>query len=91
MVCRDLRLIFHNGCSYQQVHPEARPQGVQECTIPASNAFWGQKAGCWDNPKPLKVSGVLLANFAFAVSQRRCLLVHSRQLATCKHFATQNQ
>ena len=34
MVCRDLRLIFHNGCSYQQVHPEARPQGVQECTIP---------------------------------------------------------
>ena len=65
--------------------------GAEEYTIPASNAFWGQKAGCWDNPKPLKVSGVLLANFAFAVSQRRCLLVHSRQLATCKHFATQNQ
>ena len=43
MVCRDSRLIFHNGCSYQQVHPDARPQGVQECTIPASNAFWGQK------------------------------------------------
>lgn len=36
MVCRDSRLIFHNGCSYQQVHPDARPQGVQGCTIPAS-------------------------------------------------------
>ena len=56
IVCRDSRLIFHNGCSYQQVPPDARPQGVQECTIPASNAFWGQKADCWDNPKPLKVS-----------------------------------
>ena len=44
MVCRDSRLIFHNGCSYQQVHPDARLQGVQGCTIPASNAFWGQKA-----------------------------------------------
>lgn len=44
MVYQDLRLIFHNGCSYQQVHPDARPQGVQECAIPASNAFWGQKA-----------------------------------------------
>lgn len=44
MVCRDLCLIFHNRCSYQQVPPDARPQGVQECTIPASNAFWGQKA-----------------------------------------------
>ena len=46
MVCRDLCLIFHNRCSYQQVPPDARPQGVQECTIPASNAFWGQKAAC---------------------------------------------
>lgn len=44
MVYQDLRLISHNGCSYQQVPPDARPQGVQECTIPASNAFWGQKA-----------------------------------------------
>ena len=76
MVCRDSRLIFHNGCSYQQVHPDARPQGVQGCTIPASNAFWGQKADRWDNPKPLKVSGVLLISFAFVVSQRRCLLVY---------------
>lgn len=44
MVYQDLRLIFHNGCSYQRVYPNARLQGVQECTIPASNAFWGQKA-----------------------------------------------
>ena len=36
-----------------------------------------QKADCWDNPKPLKVSGVLLTSFAFVVSQRQCLLVHS--------------
>lgn len=50
MVCRDSRLIFHNGCSYQQVHPDARPQGVQGCTIPASNAFWGQKAAWQGHP-----------------------------------------
>ena len=43
--------------------------------IPASNAFWGQKAVCWDNPKPLKVSGVHLTSFAFVVSQWRCLPV----------------
>ena len=71
MVCRDSRLIFHNGCSYQQVHPDARPQGVQGCTIPASNAFGGQEADYWDNPKSLKVSGVLLTSFVFVVSQRR--------------------
>ena len=56
MVCRDSRLIFHNGCSYQQVHPDARPQGVQGCTIPASNAFWGTKGqpdrGIPCNPPP---------------------------------------
>lgn len=31
----------------------------------------GTKGNCWDNPKPLKVSGVLLTSFAFVVSQRR--------------------
>ena len=30
--------------------------------IPASIAFWGQKAVCWDNPKPLKVSGIFLTS-----------------------------
>ena len=56
-------------------------------TIPASSALEGQKADCWDNLNPLGVSGVLLTSFTFVVSQRRCLLVHSMQLAICKHFA----
>ena len=43
--------------------------GERICTIPASIAFWEQKADCWDNPKPLKVSGVLLTSFAFVVYQ----------------------
>ena len=46
--------------------------------MPASVAFWGQKAVCWDNPNPLKVSGVLLTNAV--VIQRRCLLVHGRYI-----------
>ena len=25
----------------------------RNCYVPASIAFWGQKAVCWDNPKPL--------------------------------------
>ena len=28
----------------QQVGSDARSQGARECAIPASNAFWGQKA-----------------------------------------------
>ena len=40
--------------------------------VPASIAFWGQKAVCWDNPKPLKVSGMFLTSAV--VSHRRCLL-----------------
>ena len=35
--------------------------------------FRGQKTGCWDDPKPLKVSGIVLTSAV--VSQRRCLLV----------------
>ena len=31
-------------------------------TIPASIAFWELKAVCWDNPKPLKVSGIFLTS-----------------------------
>ena len=37
-------------------------------------AFWGQKAGCWDNPKPLKVSGIFLTSLCLG-DQTRCLLV----------------
>ena len=44
------------------------------CYVPASVVFWGQKAGCWDSPKPLKVSGIVLTSAV--VSQRRCLLVY---------------
>ena len=43
------------------------------CYVPASIAFWGQKAVYWDSPKPLKVSGMVLTSAV--VSQRRCLLV----------------
>jgi len=31
-------------------------------SLPASIAFSGQKAVCWDYPKPLKVSGMLLTS-----------------------------
>ena len=44
------------------------------CYVPASIAFWGQKAGCWDSPKPLKVSGIFLTSLRLG-DQTRCLLV----------------
>ena len=43
------------------------------CYVPASIVFWGQKTGCWDNPKPFKVSGIVLTSAV--VSQRRCLIL----------------
>ena len=44
------------------------------CYVPASIAFWGQKAVCWDSPKPLKVSGIFLTSLRLG-DQTRCLLV----------------
>jgi hypothetical protein len=41
-----------------------------------SIAFWGQKAGCWDSPKPLKVSGIFLTNLRLG-NKTRCLPVQS--------------
>ena len=34
----------------------------------------GTKAVCWDNPKPLKVSGIVLTSLRLG-DQTRCLLV----------------
>ena len=42
--------------------------------VPASIAFWGQKAVYWDNPKPLKVSGIVLTSLRLG-DQTRCLPV----------------
>ena len=50
------------------------------CYVPASIAFWGQEAVCWDNPKPLKVSGIFLTSLCLS-DQRRCLLVHNRSIS----------
>ena len=44
------------------------------CYVPTSIAFWGQKAVCWDYPKPLKVSGIFLTSLCLG-DQTRCLLV----------------
>ena len=54
---------------------ENLPQGERSCYVPASIAFWGQKAGCWDNPKPLKVSGIFIPDESVFGDQTRCLLV----------------
>ena len=52
------------------------PKREQNCYVLASIAFWGQKAVCWDNPKPLKVSGIFLTSLCLG-DQTRCLLVHN--------------
>ena len=54
------------GCVFRVV------TGRKRCYVLASIAFWGQKAVCWDNSKPLKVSGIFLTSAV--VSQWRCLL-----------------
>lgn len=49
-------------------------KGEWSCYVPAGIAFWGQKAGGWDNPNPLKVSGMFLTSLCLG-DQMRCLLV----------------
>ena len=41
--------------------------------------IWGQKAVCWDSPKPLKVSGVFLTSLRLG-DQIQCLMVLSTLL-----------
>ena len=57
------------------MYPEGCRKREYGCYVPASIAFWGQKAVCWDNPNPLKVSGIFLTSLRLG-DQTRCLLVY---------------